>query len=185
MKLRKRYILLILLALLPFYKLIHTDDYCFSDVDRLLIGLLTLLFVISFIAIVFYNLYRISLRNELFNGRPIIIAVIFSIALFLGFTYHDKNPFKNKTHVFNSTLKNSTALELVLFSDKTFQFKTTLKDLICVKGGNYFFKKDSLYIKPNHKITEESMLDVIYVVNKAAKTLKPKKSVLPSFTFKR
>ena len=35
------------------------------------------------------------------------------------------------------------------------------------------------------KITEESMLDVIYVVNKAAKTLKPKKSVLPSFTFKR
>lgn len=80
-KIRKRYLLLIFLALLPFYKLYHPEDYCFGDVDLVIIGGLTILFVITFLSIVFYNLYSIALKKELFNFRPLIIATVFAFFL--------------------------------------------------------------------------------------------------------
>ncbi|AUC20290.1 hypothetical protein, partial [Polaribacter reichenbachii] len=137
MKLRKRYILLILLALLPFYKLIHPDDYCFGDVDLVIIGGLTIIFIITFLAIFFYNLYKITIKKELFNFRPLIITAVFAVVFNRALEYHDKAIFKDKFQVFNSFSKEKALLEIILYDDATFEFKTIYDNSYCVEKGTY------------------------------------------------
>ena len=71
MKIRKRYLGLILIALLPLTFLIHFGDYCFGVKELLIITGLAIFFLITFLAILFHNLYSIVLKKELFNYRPI------------------------------------------------------------------------------------------------------------------
>jgi hypothetical protein len=174
MKLRKRYFLLILLALLPFYKLIHLDDYCFGDVDLLAIGALSVLFTIALITIVFYNLYRISLRNELFNFRPLIIAGVFGIALFFGLKYHNKNPFKDIKYSFIANNTRSINSKLLLFTDGTFELKIIKFKNNCHFRGTYTYKSDSLFFKTNTNLDKNMGLDSIYFFDKSKVQLIPK-----------
>lgn len=184
-KLRKRYFLLIFLAIIPFYKLIHLDDYCFGDVDVFAVVMLAIVFAIAFITIVFYNLYRISLRNELFNFRPIFIAGVFLISLLLGLKFHNNNPFKSKVNVFKSTSEENEELEIVLFKDNTFEFKTSFNHNTCVEKGTYFFKNDSLFLNKNNKTKTTAIFDSVYVFNKTYLILEPKDNSLQKFTLKK
>ena len=104
MKIRKRYLLLILIALLPLYFLIHTDDYCFGVAELLIIGGLAILFIIVFLVVFFNNLYGISLKRELFDANPLIIAAVYAVLLYLFVNYHDENVFKTKKMVFTLML---------------------------------------------------------------------------------
>ena len=104
MKIRKRYILLIILSLLPFYKIIHFDDYCINDVDYFVIAFLSIIVLITFIAILFYNLYQISIQKELFNYRPLLIFVVFSIALYFGIKFPDFTFSKKVSYEFSHKL---------------------------------------------------------------------------------
>ena len=185
MKLRKRYFLLIFLAILPFYKLFHFGDYCFGDVDLFYFALLSIVFAIAFIATVFYNLYRISLRNELFNFRPLIIAGVFSLAMFLGLKYHNNNPFKSKVEVFKSISKENEQLEIVLFDNNTFEFKITFNHNTCVEKGTYYFKKDVLILDKNNKVNGNTLFDNVYTFNKTYHSLTPKDSLLEKFNLKK
>lgn len=185
MKLRRRYFLLITLALLPFYKLIHFSDYCFGDVDLLAIVALSVVFAITFITIVFYNLYKISLKKELFNFRPLIIAGVFSLTMYYGIEYHNKNVFKDKVDIFKSMSEGNKELEIVLFDDDTFEFKTTFNKNTCVEKGTYYYKNDLLFLNKNNKATEKSNFDSVYVFNKTYHSLKPEDNSLPIFTLKK
>lgn len=49
MKIRKRCILLILLSILPFYKIIHFGDYCINDEDYLVVAFLSILVLVTFL----------------------------------------------------------------------------------------------------------------------------------------
>ena len=80
MKLRKRYILLILLAILPFYKLIHLDDYCFGDVDLVIIGGFSVLFAIAFIGVVIIKGFGVDVNT-------IGLSLIFCSAITLGLIF--------------------------------------------------------------------------------------------------
>lgn len=185
MKLRKRYFLLILLAILPFYKLLHFNDYCFGDVDLFMIGVLSILFIIAFIATVFYNLYRISLRNELFNFRPLIIAGVFSLALFIGLKYHNNNPFKDKVDVFKSLSNDNEMLEIVLFDNNTFEFRTRFNHNTCVEKGTYSFERDTLVLKKNNEPIGNTVFDKIYIFNKTYNSLNPMNNSLQKFTLEK
>jgi hypothetical protein len=178
-KLRKRYFLLIALAILPFYKLFHADDYCFGDEDLVIIAGLTVLFVIAFIVVVFNNLYGISLRKELFNFRPLIIAGVFTISLLIGLKFHQKNLFKNELQVFKTEEKDAKYFEIKLFEDATFEFKTVFSHYNCVKKGTYFYQKDSLFLNQTNK--SEVNLDSLYMLNTTTNFLNPKNSLLPKF----
>lgn len=180
-KLRKRYFLLIALAIVPFYRLFHFDDYCFGDKDLLLIAGLTIIFVIAFIVVVFNNLYGISLRKELFNFRPIIIAGVFTICLLLGLKFHEKSLFKNEVQVFKTQKKDAKFYEIKLFEDATFEFRTAFSNYNCVKKGTYFYKKDSLFLNRTHRSKKEDYLDSVYILNRTTNFLNPTNSLLPKF----
>ncbi|MGK0414061.1 MAG: hypothetical protein ACJA1B_002280, partial [Polaribacter sp.] len=165
-KLRKRYFLLIALAIVPFYRLFHFDDYCFGDKDLLLIAGLTIIFVIAFIVVVFNNLYGISLRKELFNFRPIIIAGVFTLSLLFGLKFHENSLFKNEVQVFKTQKKDGKFYEIKLFEDTTFEFRTVFSNYNCVKKGIYFYKKDSLFLNRTHKSKNEDYLDSLYILNR-------------------
>jgi hypothetical protein len=181
MKLTKRHFLLIFLALLPFYKLVHFDDYCFGDEDLLVIGALTIVFVIAFIAIVFNDLYTISFGKEMFNFMPLIIAGVFFLSLVLGLKLHENSIFKNEVQSFKIQQKGTYSAEIKLFGDATFEFKTIFLNYNCVKKGTYFYRKDALYLKKLDSVSKETILDSVYVFNKVDKLLKPIDSLLPKF----
>ena len=185
MKLRKRYILLILLAFLPFYKLYHTNDYCFGDVDLVIIGGLTIIFIITFLSIFFYNLYKITLKKELFNFRPLIIAAVFALFLNRALEYHDKAIFKDKFQVFNSLSKEKASLEIILFNDATFELKTIYPNSFCVEKGTYEYKKDSLFLNKFNRIDGNIIFGDVYVFDKVQQRLNPIYTGLPNFTLKR
>lgn len=181
MKIRKRYILLILIALLPLFLLIHPDDYCFGVADLLIITGLVILFVIVFLVVVFNNLYSISLRKELFNFRPLIIAAVYAISLFFFVKYHDKNIFKTKSASFkieNITLPSS---EIVLFEDNTFEFKSAFVEYTCVYKGTYKFKKQYLFLDINTPLKENVIFDLAYTFKKEEGLLVPKNQTFPNF----
>ncbi len=181
MKLRKRYFLLISLALVPFYKMFHSGDYCFGDEDLLIIAILSVVFIIALIAVIFHNLYTISERRELFNYRPLIIGGVFFISLFIGLNFHQENFQKNKMQFFIIKNKELDKAQIKLFADFTFEFKTTFDTYNCVKKGTYYFKNDSLLLNKEKKDLNESFFDSIYIYNKANKLLKPMNSLLPKF----
>ncbi|TXD54075.1 MULTISPECIES: hypothetical protein [unclassified Polaribacter] len=181
MKSIKRYFLLIFLALLPIYKLFHFDDYCFGDEDLLVVGVLTIVFVIVFITNVFNDLYTISFGKEMFNFKPLIIAGVFFTALFLGLKFHDKNFFKNEFQTFKSQKKNTNDVEIKLFGDATFEFKTTFSNYSCVQKGTYFYRKDSLFLNKTIISSKEQVFDSVYIFSKVNKLLISTDSLLPNF----
>lgn len=181
MKIRKRYILLIILSILPFYKIIHFDDYCINDVDYLLIAFLSIIVLVTFLAILFYNLYLISIHRELFNYRPLLIFVVFSIALYFGINYPDYKPFKSVDYKFSHKKNSKYAANIILYNDNTFIIKTKITTETCTQNGNYIFNNDSLFLKLNHSSKSTEIFDSIYVFDKTHKKLFPKSQKLPVF----
>jgi hypothetical protein len=177
----KKYFLLIFLALLPFYKLFHFDDYCFGDEDLLVVGALTIVFVVALITIVFNDLYTISYGKELFNFIPLIIAGVFFISLFLGLKLHENSLFKNEFQSFKIQQKDANTSEIKLFKNATFEYKTSFSNYNCVKKGTYFYEKDALFLNMNHKTSKETILDSAYIFNKMNNFLVPKDRFRPKF----
>ncbi|WP_397445200.1 hypothetical protein [Polaribacter sp. R77954] len=184
-KVKKRYILLIILAFFPFYRLIHPDNYCFGDVDLLIIGGLTILYIVAFLSISFYNLYNITLKKELFNFIPLVITFFFSMSLYYTLQYHDKNIFKDRVQEFKSYSKEKSTLEINLFADKTFELKTIDPRDFCVERGTYFFKKDTLFLKKDNNVDGNIDFGDVYFFNKTYGSLKPIYRGLPTFTLKK
>lgn len=188
MKIRKRYIVLILLALLPFYKIIHDKNYCFGDVDLVIIAGFTVLYIIAFLAVFFYNLYKITLRKELFNYRPVIITIVFLTTLNYALEYHDKNLFKDKVQVFHSTSKENALLEINLFNDASFELKTINDDYpksFCIEKGTYLYKKDTLYLNKFNSADGSIVFGDVYIYNKTYTSLNPIYTGLPIFVLKK
>jgi amino acid transporter len=184
-KIRKRYILLIVLTLFPFYRLIHTENYCFGDVDLVIIAMLTILYIIAFLSIFFYNLYKISLKKELFNFRPLIITFFFSMSLYYSLEYHDKNIFEGKPQVFNSYSKEKATLEINLYKNKTFELKTINPKSFCVEKGTYHYKQDTLFLNKRNNVDGNINFGDVYTFNKTFQSLNPIYSGLPTFVLKK
>lgn len=142
-----RYILLIVIALTPLFKLIHLNDYCFGVADLLIISAIAVVFFIAFLVILFYNLYKISLKIELFDFKPLIIFFIFGVSLFFGVKFHDKNIFKTIKMSFINDSDLEKRLELRLFTDKTFEYKETQIEYSCYNKGHYQFLNDTLRLE--------------------------------------
>lgn len=174
MKIRKRYILLILLSILPFYKIIHFGDYCINDVDYLVVAFLSILVLVTFLSIVFFNLYQISIQRELFNYRPLLIFGVFLVALYVGLKFPDKTFLKSSMYQFSNKIDNKSSVKIILFNDNSFRFKTKYTNEICVKKGTYRFENDSLFLKLDSFSKMETILDTIYYFNKTEKKLLPK-----------
>ncbi|WP_026776685.1 hypothetical protein [Polaribacter sp. Hel_I_88] len=181
MKLRKRYFLLIFLAIAPFYKFIHPENYCFGDVDLVIIGGFMVLFAITFLVIFFNNLYLITIKKELFNFRPVIITVVFLIALYTTLGLHDKNIFQEKIKTYKGFSKEKDQLEINLFDDNTFELKIIYPKSYCVEKGEYSFKNDTLLLDKYNKVKGNIIFDDMYVYNDTQKSLNPIYSGLPVF----
>ena len=184
-KLRKRYLLLILLALFPFYRLIHPKNYCFGDVDLVIIAGLTILYIITFLSISFYNLYKITLKKELFNFRPLIITFVFSMSLYYTLEYHDKNLFKEKVKVFKSYTKEKEKLQISLFKNNTFELRTIDSTFFCVEKGKYLFKNDTLFLNKRNNVDGNIVFGDVYVFDKKFQSLNPIYSGLPIFVLEK
>lgn len=184
MKIRKRYILLIILSILPFYKIIHFDDYCINDVDYLVIAFLSIIVLITFLATLFYNLYLISIHKELFNYRPLLIFGVFSIALYFGIKFPDYTFFKEVNYEFSYKKNSKYTSNIILYDDTTFIFKTKLATESCKKNGNYFFRNDSLFLKLNHSTKNPEIFDSVYFFDRNQKKLFPKTANYPIFGLK-
>lgn len=148
-KIRKRYILLIVIAILPLFKLIHPNDYCFGVADLILIGGIAVLFFVAFLVVLFYNLYKISLKVELFNYRPILIFIVFGVCLYFGVSFHNQHLFKTKYQSFITADTNDLKGKLVLFTDGTceFELKYESERYSCFFKGNYLYNKDTLVLQ--------------------------------------
>jgi len=181
MKIRKRYILLIILSILSFYKIIHFDDYCINDVDYLLIAFLSIIVLVAFLAILFYNLYLISIHKEIFNYRPLLIFGVFAIALYFGINYPDFKPFKSIDYKFSHKKNSKYVAKIILYDDATFILKTKFATESCTQNGNYVFKNDSLKLKLHHPTKNSEIFDSVYVFDKTKKKLIPKTSNYPVF----
>jgi amino acid transporter len=184
-KIRKRYLLLIVLALFPFYRLIHPENYCFGDIDLVIIAMLTILYIIAFLSIFFYNLYKITLKKELFNFRPLVITFFFSMTLYYTLEYHDKNIFKDKVQMFKGYSKEKEILEINLFKNKTFELKTIKPKSFCVEKGTYYYKKDTLFLNKLNNVDGNINFGDVYTFNKTFQNLNPIYSGLPTFTLKK
>lgn len=181
MKIRKRYILLILLSILPFYKVIHFGDYCINDVDYLVVAFLAILVLVTFLAIVFFNLYQISVHRELFNYRPLLIFGVFLVALYVGLKFPDVTILRNSVQEFSYKLDSKSFAKIILFDDHSFRFKTKYLKELCVKNGTYYFENDSLFLKLDLSSKNENVLDSLYYFNKTENKLFPKSANFPNF----
>lgn len=181
MKIRKRYILLIILSILPFYKIIHFDDYCINDVDYLLIAFLSIIVLVTFLAIIFFNLYQISIHRELFNYRPFLIFGVFSIALYVGLKFPDIWLVKKVDQKFTHKVNATSSAKITLFKDYTFSFKVKSTNETCAKFGTYKMSKDSLFLKLNSNSTNQQLMDSVYVFDKIEKKLKSTSSNFSNF----
>lgn len=185
MKIRKRYLALIALAIIPFYKFYHPENYCFGDVDLVIVFLFFVIYVIAFISAVFYNLYKISLKKELFNFRPVLITVIFLAALYLALRYHDQNLFKEPIQVYESNSRENSKLEIVLYDDNSFELKTLYERSFCVEEGVFLFKGDSLILTKNKILEGNIDFGDVYILNNTKKRLEPLYTGLPIFSKKK
>ena len=180
MKIRKRYILLILIALLPLHKLIHQEDYCFGEDDLVIIGVYAVMFFVVFLVIVFNNFYMITLKRELFNIRPIIIGVVYALCLGLLLIYHDKEPFKTETASYLLEDNELDPTRVVLFKNNTFDYQKTsnrvisnnLVTTVCHSKGTYKIDKDSIFFNFQNKELNGINLDTAY--NNSEEFLFPK-----------
>lgn len=165
MKIRKRYILLILIALLPLLYLVHPDDYCYGVTEIIVIGSFVLLFVIVFLVVLFNNLYGIALKKELFNYRPVLIAAVYTVVLLILLSFHDDNVFKTPKLAFKSPTTAKTNVRLTLFTDKDFEIKTLYKIHRCINKGTFTIKNDSIYLRFNKKYDHNTVIDSVYFYN--------------------
>lgn len=178
MKFKKIHFTLIFFAILPFYNLIYFDDYCFGVADLLIITGLTIVFFISFLVIVFYDLYNLSIRKIQFNFLPLLIVLLFSISLFIGIKYQGKFLFKNVTKSYKNELGEETTSKILLFTDKTFELQQAGKNEVCVKKGTYYFKKDTLFLDKKDKSFKDIVFDSIYYFNLSENLLIPNNKTL-------
>lgn len=169
MNVRKRYLLLILIALLPLINLIHCNDYCFGVKELLIITGFIIFFIIVFLVILFNNFYNIALKRELFNYRPVLIAVVYFIVLSLLLNFHDENVFKTKIHLFETQNTPKDLRKLLLFSDNYFELKVVQKHQRCIYSGSFSFKEDTLRLK-FHKSSKYS-LDTLFNYSKNTQQL--------------
>lgn len=151
MRIKKRHILLFLIGLLPFIKLIHLNDYCFGVSDLLIISGIAIVYIIAFLVIFFYNLYKISLKKELFNYITLIVLGSNSLLLFLGIMFHNKAITKEKKQLFVSKLINDKIHKIHLYNDATFDYKIETEIETCTKSGNYVVNKDTITLFYNNK----------------------------------
>lgn len=165
MKIRKRYILLILIALLPLLYLVHPDDYCYGVTEIIVIGSFVLLFVVVFLVVLFNNLYGIALKKELFNYRPVLIAAVYTVVLLILLNFHDDNVFKTPKLAFKTPSTSKANLRLTLFTNKHFEVKTLYKTYRCINKGTFTIKNDSIYLRFNKKYNHNTVMDSVYFYN--------------------
>lgn len=173
MKFKKIHFTLIFFAILPFYNLSYFNDYCFGVADLLIVTGLTIVFFISFLVIVFYDLYNLSIRKTQFNFLPILVLVVFAISLFIAIKYQGKFLFKNPTKTFVNQIGEKNASKIILFTDSSFEVHQAGKHEVCVKKGTYFFKKDTLFLDKHDKNFKDEVFDSIYYFKKAQNLLIP------------
>lgn len=179
MNFKKRYILLLVVAVLPLVKLIHIGDYCFGILDWLIIGGLSVLFFIIFLVTLFYNLYNISLKKEIFNFFPLVTACFLALALYVGYHYHEQPIFKQLKAVYTEETSENKPTQISLFTNKTFEFKSFFKEYHCIKKGTYEFKNKMLYFYLND--TVDVSLDTVYRIDQASKKIMPTSVKFKSF----
>jgi hypothetical protein len=182
MKLRKRYFVLLFFSILPFWKLTSFGDYCFSILDMIITGGLIVLFAIAVISSVFHNLYKITIKREVFNIIPVIFVAVFSVLIYISWSIKEDYLFKNKQHVFlASDFKDANAAKIILFDDNTFVFKTLFKEYSCNIKGEYQFKNDSLFLNRVNISEKDFIFDKKYYYNRKEKILIPKNETLSVF----
>lgn len=181
MKISKRHILLIILSVFPFYRIIHSGDYCINDVDYLLVALMSIPVLITFLAIVFFNLYNITLQKEFFNFIPLIIFGIFLISLYVVLKFPDISNFKTKTTQLFIKSDTISTSRIILYENGEFQFKNATSNEFCVNYGNYFFKEDSLHLQSTQNTNKYKFLDSVYFFDRKHKMIRPKNNKLPNF----
>lgn len=169
MKIRKRYLGLILIALLPLTFLIHFGDYCFGVKELLIIIGLAIFFVITFLVILFHNLYSIALKKELFNYRPFLIGVVYLVVLSLLLNYHDAYLFKTKKSVFETNNSLEEVKKITFFTDKQFELKMKQKHYRCVYKGSFNVSGEIVYLNFNQK--NHPLIDTVFYYSKNRKQL--------------
>ena len=169
MKIRKRYLLLISIALMPLTLLIHVSDYCFGVKELLIITGFIICFIVVFLVILFNNFYNIALKKELFNYKTVLIAVIYCVVLSLFLHYHDENLFRTKISLFETQNTSKNIRKLSLFSDNYFELKVIQKQQRCVYNGSYLFNQDTLHLIFNKN--SEYSLDTLFNYSKNTKQL--------------
>ncbi len=174
---RRKHLLLIAFAILPFLSLIHIDDYCFGVADLLIIAGLTIVLFIAFIVMTFYDLYNLSIKKLQFNFIPLLIVAVFSISLFIGIKYQGKFLFKNQLHSFKNVISEDNFTKIILFTNNSFELRVSSIEETCTQKGIYHFKKDSLFLNKGDKSFNDSVFDSIYYFNKNKKLLIPENSV--------
>ncbi|MDP5105466.1 MAG: hypothetical protein NWQ31_04770, partial [Polaribacter sp.] len=153
----------------------------FGVADLLIVTGLTIVFFISFMVIVFYDLYNLSIRKIQFNFLPILIVVIFSISLFIAIKYQGKFLFKNPTKTFVNQIGEVSTSKIILFTDHTFELQQTGKHEVCVKKGTYLFKQDTLFLDKKDKTFKDEVFDSIYYFRKTQNLLIPNNNLLIKF----
>ncbi|PQJ77332.1 hypothetical protein [Polaribacter glomeratus] len=173
MKFKKIHLVLFVFALLPFLNIIYLGDYCFGVANLLIITGLTIVFVIAFLVITFYDLYNLSIKKLRFNFVPLLIVFIFSVSLFIGIKYQGKFLFKNQQISFKNEVGAEVTSRVILFTDKTFEVKQALKNEVCTKKGTYYIKNDSLFLNKKDKSFKDLIFDSIYYFDKTQNLLIP------------
>jgi len=168
----KRYIFLIFLAVLPFYKFYHPEDYCFGDKDLVVVWGFIILFTIPFLVILFYNLYEFSLKKILFDFRPVIILVLFLIGLYIAFNHQHNIFFKKEILKFKIT-NSLKGITITLYEDSTFVLQKSFTNYDCFYNGEFDKKNDTLLFKIPQKIND---LEDTYIYNTERGTLKSLKT---------
>ena len=175
MKFKKRYLFLLLFAILTFSNVIHFGDYCYDSLNTFLFIAFSVLFFGAFLIMTFYNLYKISLKKERFKFTPgILLLIFFGLVVFVT-KYPDTYIFKTPIKSFKSIKKvDLNTLKIILFSNKTFESKTILEKSDCTQKGSYFIKNDSLYLNYNNKKSRDLYFDKTYHYNEGEGSLTPR-----------
>lgn len=182
MKFKKRYLILLLLAFLALYNVYHFNDFCYDVLNTFLFLVFSVLFALVFLIITFYNLYKISLKEEFFDFVPGILCLFFFSLVFLSVNYPDTYFHKSTVKSFKSLNESSlNSYKIILFDDMTFESKTILEKSECTQKGSYYFKNDSLYLEKNNKLQEDRFFDSIYGYNKKGGLLTPTSAGLETF----
>ena len=182
MKFKKRYISLVVLAILALYNVYHFDDFCYGVLNTFLFLVFSILLAIIFLIITFYNLYKISLKKEFFDFVPGILCLFFFSLVFLSTNYPNTYFHKSAVKSFKSVKESKlSSYKIILFDDMTYESKTILEKSVCTQKGSYYFKSDSLFLNKNNNLQKNIFFDSIYIYNKKQGELLPISIDLESF----